>query len=293
VGAPAGDGLPPRDVDHDLIAAGHPRLNFEFAAYLANMPPHWVERERNAEKDFPARAWMIGQVVSAEAAIKLLQDRAERASRSRERWPEFSEYGCFSCHHELRDAAWRRERPRDQNPLGIPEWGSWYFALTPKLATADAASRRDAVVPALDALRAAMARADPDPKTVAAGAADANRVLAGWLKVLPGETLDAARIRRLSDTIQAETGSADAHSSVSWDRAAQAYLALVPLRQALQRLEPIQIDQNNDDALKALLKRLEFPAGYDSPRGYDPGILRESAKPPGSGGEESHRRRSH
>ena len=34
-------GGPDRDVNHDLIAAGHPRLNFEFAAFMANLPKHW------------------------------------------------------------------------------------------------------------------------------------------------------------------------------------------------------------------------------------------------------------
>src|SRR5437016_3260664 len=51
IGAPPVDGLGVRDMNHDMIAAGHPRLNFEFAGYLAQLPPHWNEkaRPRNAE----------------------------------------------------------------------------------------------------------------------------------------------------------------------------------------------------------------------------------------------------
>ena len=41
VGAPAKDGVPARDLNHDLMAAGHPRLIFELSSYQANMPPHW------------------------------------------------------------------------------------------------------------------------------------------------------------------------------------------------------------------------------------------------------------
>src|SRR5205823_6319454 len=43
VGAPADPEkkIPARDCNHDIMAAGHPRLNFELASYLANMPPHW------------------------------------------------------------------------------------------------------------------------------------------------------------------------------------------------------------------------------------------------------------
>ena len=54
VGRRSPDGLLTQEVNHDLIAAGHPRLNFEFAAYQENLPVHWDEKERNAAADFPA-----------------------------------------------------------------------------------------------------------------------------------------------------------------------------------------------------------------------------------------------
>ena len=69
VGAPAGNGLPAREVNHDLIAAGHPRLSFEFSAYLANMPHHWREDVGpDSAPDFAARSWVVGQAVSAKAS---------------------------------------------------------------------------------------------------------------------------------------------------------------------------------------------------------------------------------
>jgi len=77
-------GSPGRDMNHDLIAAGHPRLNFEFAAYLANMPPHWQE---DVGGNFPARAWAIGQAATAKAAVDLLAHRAGAGRGSP--WPEF------------------------------------------------------------------------------------------------------------------------------------------------------------------------------------------------------------
>ena len=56
VGRRSPDGLLTQEVNHDLIAAGHPRLNFEFAAYQENLPVHWDEKGRNAAADFPARS---------------------------------------------------------------------------------------------------------------------------------------------------------------------------------------------------------------------------------------------
>ena len=55
VGAPASTDMPLREVNHDLIAAGHPRLNFEFTTYLRKMPPHWAEKDRETNKLREAR----------------------------------------------------------------------------------------------------------------------------------------------------------------------------------------------------------------------------------------------
>jgi hypothetical protein len=111
VGALAADGVPKRDVNHDLIAAGHPRLNFEFAAYSRWMPRHWDEKfrtetsarlvDRNKGDKRPpgleAQLWLIGQAASAEASLKLLADRAGPNGT----WPELAEYNCAGCHHAL------------------------------------------------------------------------------------------------------------------------------------------------------------------------------------------------
>src|SRR5207302_8379860 len=81
-------GSPGRDVNHDLIAAGHPRLSFEFGAYLANMPHHWKGSKQTQGPDYDATAWAIGQVASGQAALALLSDRASRQTAP---WPEFAE----------------------------------------------------------------------------------------------------------------------------------------------------------------------------------------------------------
>ena len=51
-----------------------------------------------------------------------------------------------------------------------------------------------------------------------------------------------------------------------------AYLAIVPLRQALIRLDPgrRQAMQPLKTRLETLLRKLRFPEGLESPRGFDP-----------------------
>jgi hypothetical protein len=72
-------GAPEMEVNHQLIAAGHPRLNFEYTLAHHNYPRHWRERYG---PDFEYRAWVIGQVASARAALVLLRYRAEQAAKS-------------------------------------------------------------------------------------------------------------------------------------------------------------------------------------------------------------------
>lgn len=140
VGAPADGerGLPVRDMNHDMIAAGHPRLNFDLAEYLRRLLPHWQEKDRTANTDplpprtlNPLKVWYVGRVAHAEVACKLLADRAER-SKTDERtpWPEFAEFNCAACHHNLRaatdesaEAQWRKD-PKNLagRRLGATPW---------------------------------------------------------------------------------------------------------------------------------------------------------------------------
>jgi hypothetical protein len=135
VGSPADPkrGLPVRDMNHDMIAAGHPRLNFDFAEYTRRLPVHWEEKDRAANRPRalnPAKVWLVGRVAHAEAACRLLADRAERARQGTPRspWPELAEYNCASCHHDLRPADedgthWRRDLAYlDGRPPGQPPW---------------------------------------------------------------------------------------------------------------------------------------------------------------------------
>lgn len=112
-------GGPGRDVNHDLIAAGHPRLFFELSAFHANWPKHWPfeadakrhsvagdrgpgadqtspTRKRGVEQGaedrkqepgsgkptasyFEAKLWAVGQVVTAQRSLELLAQRAANA----------------------------------------------------------------------------------------------------------------------------------------------------------------------------------------------------------------------
>jgi hypothetical protein len=111
-------GEPGREVNHDLIAAGHPQLVFELDAYTANMPPHWPE-PADPVSALGAKAWAAGQIVSLRQSLELLAHRARRAD-----WPEFAEYECRACHHALNENSWRLQIGFGDRRAGTPLWSN-------------------------------------------------------------------------------------------------------------------------------------------------------------------------
>jgi hypothetical protein len=90
-------------VDHEMIAAGHPDLTFELDSFTAVEPPHWVEK--NPDPLFGMRAWGVGQAVQMREGMLRLAKRAHAGP-----WPEFSEMDCMTCHHSLTGPeSWRQK----------------------------------------------------------------------------------------------------------------------------------------------------------------------------------------
>ena len=100
-------------------------------------------------------------------------------------WPEFSEYNCFSCHHDLADQAWRKVRRDPGIPPGTIPWGSWYFAWTLPLADNLAPAQAAVLKVQFPKLQAEMLKPLPDRDAVAAQAGRAAAALANWLQAQP------------------------------------------------------------------------------------------------------------
>lgn len=116
-----------QNVDHRLIAAGHPVLTFELDNY-ASIPElvHWrSDRERNRRESHGVRSWAVGQVVALRQGLELLAERAASDGP----WPEFSELSCSSCHHTVGNGAWRRQEGWAYHD-GLPPWSPARWAVT-------------------------------------------------------------------------------------------------------------------------------------------------------------------
>jgi hypothetical protein len=107
------------DVNHDLIAAGHPRLQFELHAYLANLPKHWDEDaeiaryekakpQRSSAQSFHFDTWRAGRIQQSQQTQLLQQARAKLAADNPVgEWTEFASKDCRLCHHTIGDVAFR------------------------------------------------------------------------------------------------------------------------------------------------------------------------------------------
>lgn len=256
------------EVNHDLIAAGHPWLKFEVSDYHSRWHKHWdVAKDKNpsmsprAKTDFEARLWLVGQVASAKASLELL---AERARDTKRPWPEFAEHDCFACHHDLKTTP----RRSVGEPLGAPPWNAWHTAMLPSALamTTDAATMENT----LKELGILMTSWRPARTAVAAKADQAIRELDVWLTQWQHAEPNAVPLDGLTRRLL----------GVSAPRAADAWTGAVQWQHALAAVERTRRDQRLpaatwSAALPRLQTLLRFPPGFDSPRTYDPAAVRK------------------
>ena len=262
------------EVDHNLIAAGHPRLAFEFSA-SALMPHHWQDAKdkkpgetKRARPDWDAAAWFVGQAATAQASLELL------AARTRsERWPEFAEYDCYACHRQLDDKAWQQE-PRDaRGTRPIMPWNDWYNGslsfeihpekFDPKQLLQDFAKLRST---------------DGGQDCAAQG----NRSARGRA-YCPGIGAMGQALRRCprwfrgrGRCIEENHDRAAKHKAASWDEAAQTYLAVAAMYHASKNAGGKPLMPQVRESLLEVRSRLQFPPDIDGPQPtYTPEVLRK------------------
>ncbi|WP_435009820.1 multiheme c-type cytochrome [Tundrisphaera lichenicola] len=275
-----GDGS--TEVNHDLVAAGHPRLNFEYGSQLAKLPKHWrIEDDRARHPDYESKVWVLGQIIAAQASLDLLESRAIRSLSSDETpWPEFAEYSCFSCHHELAPKSWRQSGPSLAGKPGSLEWGTWYLPMAGTLGFEGFDPDKPGSL--LGDLRKEMARPMPDAALVVQRAHAASEELGRLADSINRDRIAPSETRAF--LARALKVGEDGRPP-DWDRAAQQYLAIVALDKALVESDPRYAEPRVRSTLQELRTGLDLPRLgargreiFDSPYQYDPGKVTEALR---------------
>lgn len=273
-------GGPGRDVNHDLIAAGHPRLFFELSTFHANWPKHWpaevdAKRHPAVEKGsvFEAKLWTVGQTVAAQRSLELLSQRAELAKVTPARWPELAEWNCFACHHDLRSASWWQSKDAAKRPRGSFAWNAWPYAMLDPLARRVVGSENSIPQSELTKLRSRFESpvlpADAISREAIAIAQGLRSAAERFNRndaakdVLSAKSLAAMRLAFVTD---------DGLNLVNrdWDSATQLFLSLNALQHAI--VASTQTDPEQDRQIQAVLdsmnETLNFQPGLRSPRDF-------------------------
>lgn len=272
-----------REVNHDLIAAGHPRLSFEYTRYHFSakyQQKHWEEKVPNP--DFEVRTWLVGQVASLRAAVDLLAARAERADTQKAPWPEFAESSCYACHQnlgaELRGHTTNALKPRKAGVLGWQLWYASFAKALPKLAGVVQPGESAAALTSLDDLRKEMEKPVPSQSKVATLAKATTAELDAWLVTLQSgkyaTSLTGPQLKQLGAIVTENVydKSKGKLCDYDWDVLAQHALALTAIYHGAGGAGSPAVAAWKDPLVEVRTK-LAFPTTgtrVDSPRDFKP-----------------------
>ena len=126
-------------VSHAMYAAGHPPLfGLEMGTFFGKVPAHWTAISQkndaikklfqyNPEEKSQAKSVVLGGVVALRDAVALFATRAA-TGRQENLEPDFADYNCYACHHDLKKLSWRQRRGYRYTP-GYPDLREWPEAL--------------------------------------------------------------------------------------------------------------------------------------------------------------------
>ncbi|TVP98956.1 MAG: hypothetical protein EA381_11125 [Planctomycetaceae bacterium] len=273
-----------RDMNHDLIAAGHPALRFEPWSALQRLPLHGggdlpTDGLATLDGESERRRQSVGRLIALRAAVRLTGERFQDLRQSSvvpaAVWPELSDYDCFACHQPLRIAdVGVRPRP------GFPTPHAWLQAGLHDTRLGAAfpldASRWEK---AMETFRLRAAGAGE----IAAATREAEAVLDRWLKRLvdPAPLPDEWLVWQ-AFPVDASAGSESLSAGrPDWHHAAQWYLGA---HAALRDGPPAADPQAVAEVLDRLADRLRFGqtdgvkrGESDSPERFDRQVFGELA----------------
>lgn len=248
-------GTAEKDVDHVMIAAGHPDLTFQLQTFSSAMPRHW----KNATEWTDVQELAVGQAVQLREALNRLNRRASATT-----WPEYAEYECFACHHSLTkpDASWRQAQGYPDRQPGAPVWNPSTFAVFRYFAAAVDASTTNQLITKLREIEELSGK--PASKDqLAARAQEASALADRIAHQVEALSYNGAIATRLLQEVANDSGTISAEGERS---AEQAVMALDSLSRAYVKYEQVANQDELRAAINELYQQLSSPSAYNAPR---------------------------
>lgn len=245
-----------KEVDHELIASGHPVLAFELDNYSESMPAHWLPGYEGGRDTHGVRAWAVGQVVKFRESL----DNLSRHARGDE-WPEFSDMSCYNCHHSLKGSTWRQERGWPDR-AGLPAWSPQHWAMLRLLVERVSPQSRAELDPLIASIGRGVARMN-NPGGVAADADRARRIVDALVPKVDAMRWSDSDVRAFMRTIASDRAlilASDVHA------AEQSALALQSLASSLSRKDKSVLRSSLARSIDALFEEIQSRDDYDPAR---------------------------
>jgi hypothetical protein len=236
-------------VDHELIAAGHPDLAFELETFTSAQPAHHSEVKGSPGNQMPhVRLWAVGEAVKLGEGMRLL---AARASKS---WPEFAEFECYQCHHDLRAESWRIARGYTGRRPGSLQFSVARTDVLRTLVARAAPNQKAAFEDAVTKLSVAVSTRPFDGPAIAQAAQTLARQGDTLAASFSKRDFDSPAAREMVRALAADIGRVANNGVLSAEQATMALDAL---------LASLAGDQTKSvDAVSRLYSYLEHPSTY-------------------------------
>jgi hypothetical protein len=251
-------GTAEKQVDHEMIAAGHPDLTFELDTFSSAMPRHWRPL-KNESSWYDVQEWAVGQAVQLRESLNRLSRHAASPQ-----WPEFSELECFSCHHSLTrpETSWRQASGYPGRLPGATRWNASRFIVFRHVAAEvnrDAATKLDAE---LDHLSGLFGNGS-DHTQIDASAKQASLLADQIAHDLDHQQYDENLTARVMQSISAD----GANIANAGERSAeQAAMALDSLAISYSKNAKAPNQQELRAAINRLFEELRNPSAYNAPQ---------------------------
>jgi hypothetical protein len=271
-------------VDHELIAAGHPDLVFELAAFTAAMPKHWKEigEKPNTNKPDP---WFDVRALATGEAVELKEQllRVARNTQSNVMWPQYADLDCFACHHSLTKAenSWQQKRgypPLPAGPApgsntgplpgpgmgrrpGNPPWNLSRYVVLHQIAGEVAPDDVRELETSIDRLYGMITSLGGDKGQIESLATSTANLAGRLAPKLTAATYDQPRTLRM---IKAIVNNADFITAQGERPAEQAAMALRVLYTTYAANGKPANDTQVQNEITALLTSVDNPSGYDA-----------------------------